>query len=271
MWYNYYHAVSGLECKLNRVQKSQTSSNYSGEIVLIKDKTRVDDGEVQELSFTMVATVQEVEESAKEFFRQISQKDIPGFRKGKAPRNILEQSVGGHANAMGGVAETLINEFAFKAIDDEGVLFIGDPQFNVAEMLEEGKPFSFDVSGPVAPSMHLASYEPVSIVMPPEEATEQDIKAQIRELQSYYHSFLKRSTMLSIKPNGVTMLNDLDRDEPRQDGVWSWSGRPHDRSGRGTMPESFDAQVIGSKVGDRLRIRLRGKRCRRRTNTATAS
>ena len=83
MWYNYYHAVSGLECKLNRVQKSQTSSNYSGEIVQIKDKTRVDDGEVQELSFTMVATVQEVEESAKEFFTRSLKKIFRAFGKAK--------------------------------------------------------------------------------------------------------------------------------------------------------------------------------------------
>lgn len=259
MWYNYYHAVSGLECKLNRVQKSQTSSNYSGEIVQIKDKTRVDDGEVQELSFTMVATVQEVEESAKEFFHQISQKDIPGFRKGKAPRNILEQSIGGHANAMGGVAETLINEFAFKAIDDEGILFIGDPQFNVAEMLEEGKPFSFDVSGPVAPSMHLTSYEPVSIVMPPEEATEQDIQAQIRELQSFYHSFETIGDaehkaewgdyveMTLTVTNHGRMVSGLGAAD-RMIGL-----------GEGTMPESFDAQVVGSKVGDRLEFDFEAK------------
>lgn len=66
----------------------------------VKDRVREDDGDKQELVLTLVASADEVKEAADKFFAEIAQRDIPGFRKGKAPRAVLEQNVGGHKNAM---------------------------------------------------------------------------------------------------------------------------------------------------------------------------
>ena len=117
----------------------------------VKDRVREDDGDKQELVLTLVASADEVKEAADKFFAEIAQRDIPGFRKGKAPRAVLEQNVGGHKNAMGGVAEMLINEKAFKALDDADVIFVGEPDFNVDNDVVEGQPFTFTVSGAVVP------------------------------------------------------------------------------------------------------------------------
>lgn len=153
--------------------------------MIVKDRAREDDGEKQELVLTLSASAEEVKKYTDQFFAEIAQRDIPGFRKGKAPRTVLEQNVGGHNAAMGGVAETIINELAFKAIDDADVIFISEPEFNVDTTVEEGMPFTFTVSGEVAPVMRLSSYEPVAIEMPPEEATDAEVQSQILELQDY--------------------------------------------------------------------------------------
>lgn len=220
---------------------------------------REDDGERCELVLTLAATAEEVDASAGRFFKQIAQRDIPGFRKGKAPRSVLEQSVGGHEHAMGGVAETLINELAFKALDDADVLFISEPQFNVDGMLEEGKPFEFTASGTVAPAMKLASYDPVSIEMPPDEATENEIADQIRDLQDYYHSFEKIDD-----PDHVAAMGDYVEASV----TVTNHGKPVAGLGKasrmfglgeGTMPESFDKQVIGAKAGDALEFDFEAK------------
>lgn len=218
----------------------------------VKDTVRENDGEREELVVTIVATAEEVDKYSKKFFAEIAQRDIPGFRKGKAPRAILEQSVGGHANAMGGVAEMLINEEGFKAIDAEGIIFIDEPDFNVDAMLEEGQPFSFTVSGLVAPNMTLSSYEPVSITMPSETATEQEIDDQIRELQEHYHSLEKIEDENHVAADGdyvevvMTVTND-GKTVSGIRGVKRMVGLGH-----GTMPASFDANLIGTKVGDIL-------------------
>lgn len=57
-------------------------------------------------------------------------------------------------------------KLALKVIDDEGVIFISEPQFSVDKIVEEGTSFMFTVSDSVAPIMKLASYDPVAIGMP---------------------------------------------------------------------------------------------------------
>lgn len=230
-----------------------------GEQVQIKDKVREDDGNAQELVLTVTASAEEVDAAADRFFKEIAQREIPGFRKGKAPRSVLEQNVGGHANAMGGVAETLINELAFGAIDGADVIFLGEPQFNVDKMLEEGKPFTFTVSGPVAPQMKLADYGPVAIEMPPEQATDAEVEAQIEALRDYYHSLEDiedeghvaamgdyANLVLTVTNHG-RLVSGM-RETTRLVGL-----------GEGTMPASFDEKIIGVKVGDKLEFDFEAK------------
>ena len=191
----------------------------------VKDRVREDDGDKQELVLTLVASADEVKEAADKFFAEIAQRDIPGFRKGKAPRAVLEQNVGGHKNAMGGVAEMLINEKAFKALDDADVIFVGEPDFNVDNDVVEGQPFTFAVSGAVVPQMKLSSYDGVSIEMPPDEATDAEVERQLKHLQDVYHSFEKI-------------------DDPEH---------------VAEMPASFDEHLVGSKLGDTLEFDFEAK------------
>lgn len=232
---------------------------YGGETVQVKDKAREDDGERQELVLTITASAEEVDASAKEFFGQIAQRDLKGFRKGKAPRAILEQSVGGHANAMGGVAETLINELAFAAIDGADVIFLEEPQFNVSEQLEEGQPFSFTVSGLVAPVMQLSSYEPVDIEMPPEEVTDDEVESQLRELQDYYHSFEEIEDPDHKAEEGDYMMAVVSVDNHGK--VIAGLSRANRMIGlgAGTMPASFDEKIYGAKAKETLEFDFEAK------------
>lgn len=225
----------------------------------VKDTVRESDGEREELVLTIVATADEVDAYSKKFFKEIAQRDIPGFRKGKAPRTVLEQSVGGHANAMGGVAEMLINEEGFKAIDEADVIFIEEPDFNVDAALVEGEPFTFTVSGVVAPAMTLSSCDPVTVEMPSETATEQEIDEQIAELQQHYHSLEKIGDEDHVAADGdyVEVVMTVTNDGKTVSGLRGASRMIG--LGTGTMPESFDAQLIGTKVGDILEFDFEAK------------
>lgn len=225
----------------------------------VKDVALEDDGQRQEAVLTIVASAEEVAEASARFFKDIAQRDIPGFRKGKAPRDVLEQSVGGHANAMGGVAEVLINEGAFGAIDDADVIFIDEPQFNVAEAPEEGRPFTFTVSGAVAPQMSLAGIDPVAIDMPPERATDAEVEAQLAELQDYYHSFEEIGDPSHAAEMGDYVMADITvSNHGKLVSGLNNTGRLIGL-GTGTMPESFDEHLIGAKVGDELEFDFEAK------------
>ncbi len=225
----------------------------------IKDKTRVDDGDSEELTLTIVATAEEVDSCVEKYFKQISQRDIEGFRKGKAPRAVLEQSVGGHAPAMGAVAEMVINDYALKTIDDDGIIFISEPQFNVDKLLEEGKPFTFTASGNVAPLMKLTDYSPVAIEMPPEKASDAEVESQICELQDHYHFFeaIKNEGHTAAMGDHVEAMMTITNEGKVISGLGKASRMIG--LGEGTMPESFDAQIIGAKVGDRLEFDFEAK------------
>lgn len=227
----------------------------------IKDIARESDGTRQEIVLTLVADTDEVKKSIDTFFNDISKREIPGFRKGKAPRAVLEQSVGGHANAMGGVAEVLINEYALAAIDDSGYIFLTEPTFNVDEMVEEGKPFAFTVSGEVAPEMKLTSYDPVAIEMPPEDPTDKEVEDQIRALQDYYHSFENIEDDAHEAAMGDYVMTDLTVSDADSGRLISGMNKARRLIGlgEGTMPESFDERIIGAKKGDKLEFDFEAK------------
>lgn len=219
----------------------------------------MDDGH-QELVITMVASPEEVDRSAKRFFDDLQQREHKGFRKGKAPREVLEQSVGGHAQAMGGIAEVLVNEFAIKEIDDADIIFLGEPHFDVDNMLEEGKPFTFSASGTVAPEMRLTSYQPVSIEMPPEKATKAEIDRQIEDIRDYYHSFENIDDENHVAEMGDyanLKMTVTDSDDKVVSGIASTKRLVG--LGAGTMPMSFDEKIVGSKVGDTLEFDFEAK------------
>ena len=218
----------------------------------VKDSVREDDGESQELVLTLIASAEEVDAAADKFFADIAKRDIPGFRKGKAPREVLEKQVGGHENAMGGVTEELVNDLAFAAIDAAGVIYIDEPQFNVDESVVLGKPFTFTVSGKVAPVMKLTSYDPVAIEMPPEEATDAEIEEQLAELQDYYHSFEDIDD-----PDYVIAMGDYVQVELTVSNHGRLvSGMNQTKRmiglGTGSMPPSFEEHLVGAKQGDTL-------------------
>lgn len=220
----------------------------------ITDTTREfgEDGK-QELVLTLVATPEEVDASSKEFFDDIQKREHKGFRKGKAPRTVLEQSVGGHVKAMGGVTEVLINEVAIPTIDESGTIFIAEPEFHVEKTLEEGKPFTFTVSGPVAPVIKLTDYGPVSIEMPPEEATEEEVDAHLRGLQDYYHSFADISDEGHTAELGDYVMCTLTVTDSADKVVGGLRAASRMIGlGTGTMPTTFDDHVIGAKAGDTL-------------------
>ena len=217
----------------------------------ITSKVFEEDGDKREIVVTMTASAKEVDAAVKEFFKELSQRDIPGFRKGKAPRNVLEQGVGGHEAAYGGVAEKIINGGAFACLDAADVLFVGEPEFNVDAIPQDGEPFSFTVSGPVPPAVKLTDYGPVSIEMPPDETSDKEVDEHIDNLRDYYHTFQKINdadhtaqmgeyvdvTLTCTQADGTPIrgLSDVER----MVGL-----------GAGTMPASFDEHVVGAKVGD---------------------
>lgn len=225
----------------------------------VKDKAREDDGERQEIVLTLTASAEEVDRCADEFYAELAQRDIPGFRKGKAPRTVLEKIAGGREAAGASIGERIVNTYAFEAVDDSDVVFLEDPEINIDSVPEAGRPFTFTVSGAVAPLMTLSSYEPVAIEMPPEKATDAEIEDQLRQIQEYYHYFEDIDDPEHLAEKGDYMTAVLSVDNHGKvvsslSNVTRMIGL-----GEGIMPASFDEKVYGAKVGDFLEFDFEAK------------
>lgn len=100
----------------------------------ITDITRESDDAVQEMVVTMTASADEVNTYIDKAFKELAKNEIPGFRKGKAPREVIEREAGGHDMVFARIAEDIVNGEAPALLDDADVLFIGDPQFNLEKI-----------------------------------------------------------------------------------------------------------------------------------------
>lgn len=103
--------------------------------------------------------------------RRLSQKvNIPGFRKGKAPRFIVENYFG-RAALIEEAYEDLINKAFKEALEQEGITPVGRASLEEAHF--EGEPFRFRVTVPVAPTVTLPDYRAIRAPLEVPEVTDE--------------------------------------------------------------------------------------------------
>ena len=148
--------------------------------------TTVERLEGNKVKVTMTVPAAEVDSRIKETYRELAQKNrFPGFRKGRAPRKVIDSYVG-REYVLGSTTETLVNELFPQAMDAEDLRPIKDADFGDQEiMIEEGKDFELSAIITNTPELELDSYEPVQIELTAEEATEAEIDDQINSLLKY--------------------------------------------------------------------------------------
>ena len=94
-------------------------------------KTTVEKGEHCQATLTVEVEPAELEEALEKAFRRMSQKvKVPGFRMGKAPRQLLERQVGKEA-MLEEALEKLVPELYNLALDSENIDAVGQPDINL--------------------------------------------------------------------------------------------------------------------------------------------
>ena len=125
------------------------------------------------LSFTVPASKVN-KELSRAFANLGRQVNMPGFRKGKVPRNILESRWG--ASIRSEVAANLINSSFQDAASD--LEYFGSPNVDKGD-LEGGNDFSFTITVEVRPELELGSYTGVEVVYPKVEVTDEQVQARV--------------------------------------------------------------------------------------------
>ena len=128
-----------------------------------------------------------IETSAEEFEKGLnaaynkekSRINVPGFRKGKAPRKIIEKMYGSEV-FYESAANAIIPEAYANAADESKLDLVSQPSINVVT-LEAGKPFVFEATVAVRPEVELPQYKGVEVEKVDTEVTDEDVEAEVKK------------------------------------------------------------------------------------------
>ena len=131
---------------------------------------------------TIEASAEDLEKAIeKAYQKQKSQISIPGFRKGKAPRKMIEKMYGAEV-FYEDAANSIIPEAYAKAADECGLELVSQPKINVTQ-LEAGKPFIFEAVVATKPEVELGQYKGVEVTKADTEATDADVEEELKRVQ----------------------------------------------------------------------------------------
>ncbi|EAE2482742.1 trigger factor [Listeria innocua] len=178
--------------------------------------------------------------------------NVPGFRKGKVPRQIFNQRFGEEALYQDAL-DILLPEVYSQAIDEAGIDPVDTPQVNI-ESMEKGETWVLTAYVTVKPEVKLGDYKGLEVEKRETELTTEELEAELKQLQ-------ERQAELVVKEdapaeNGDTVILDF---EGFKDGVAFEGGQAENHSlelGSGQFIPGFEEKLVGLKAGDEADIEL---------------
>ncbi len=126
---------------------------------------------------------EELEKASDKAFRKIVQKvDIRGFRRGKAPRSLVERQVGKEYIYQEGLDE-LMNETYRDALKENEITPLAQPEIEAPE-LEIGQPYHFSLKVPVLTPVELGDYRSLHFEREEAAVTSEEVEEQIEEMRN---------------------------------------------------------------------------------------
>jgi len=172
---------------------------------------------------------------------------LKGFRKGKAPMNLVRETYGPQETPR--ITRDLVNEYLNKAIVDNALAPVASPDINLEKPVLEGAPFSFTATFENLPPVELKDHTGF-------KATKKEIKVEESDIQETLKNIQQQMSKLEPAPVGATltkgMVAQMDY-EGTENGTRVESTCAVDafiEPGNGQLIEDFDNNVIGLKEGD---------------------
>ena len=177
---------------------------------------------------------------------------IPGFRKGKAPRKMIEQMYG-KGVFLEDAVNALIPEHYSKALAECELEIVSQPTIDITQA-EPGKAFIFTAEVAVKPEVTLGEYKGVEVPKSETEVTDEDVEAELKKEQE------KNSRTVTVEDRGAENGDITTIDfEGFVDGEAFEGGKGTDYPltlGSNTFIPGFEEQLVGAKVGDDVDVKV---------------
>ena len=199
------------------------------------------------------ATAEEFEAGLNTAYKKSKSKiNGPGFRKGKAPRKIIEQLYGQEV-FFEDAANAIIPDAYAKACIESELDIVSQPKISVTQ-LEKGKPFVFEAEVAVRPEVELGNYKGVEVSKADTEATDADVEEEIKKVAEQNSRTITVEDR-AVKDGDMTVIDF----EGFIDGEAFEGGKGENYPltiGSHSFIDNFEDQIIGMNIGDEKEINV---------------
>ena len=202
---------------------------------------------------TIEVSAEELEKAIEGAFQKSKNKiSIPGFRKGKVPRKMIEQMYG-KSVFYEDAANDLLPDAYEKALEECTEEIVSSPKIDVVQ-LEAGKPFIFTAEVALKPEVTLGQYKGVEVEKADTEVTDDEVTAEIdREREK--NSRTVEVTDRAVKDGDIATIDF----EGFVDGVAFEGGKGEDYPltiGSHTFIPGFEEALIGAEIGRETEVNV---------------
>jgi trigger factor len=209
-------------------------------------KAEMEEVDKNKVHIKVEVPAEDVSKAIDRAFRDISREVfIPGFRKGKVPRRVLQARLGMDA-IYEEVKQSNLSDYYAEALKQLGIEPIDEPEIELDEIeVEEGKPLAFEATVEIRPRIELEGYKGVEVERPDEEVTDEEIDKVLENMREKFAQLDVASG--KVLADGDYALVDFD-------------GKVNDISFEGGSAKDFMLEVGTENIWPEFNEELRGKR-----------
>jgi len=178
---------------------------------------------------------------------------IPGFRKGRVPRVVLERYVG-KDKLYEEAASLMLGEAYPAAVKDAGIEPVSQPEVEIVQA-EEGKPLVFKAKVEVKPEVELGEYKRLEVVRPEVKVTPEDVDIELERLRDRYARLTTVEDGVVTKGDIVTI--DYEGTVERNIFPGGFAKGREIEAGMGYLIPGVDEALIGMGVGEKKKVTVR--------------
>lgn len=218
-------------------------------------KVTVENGENQQVTLTIEVEAAEINKAVEQACKRLANRvSIPGFRKGKAPRMIVERHVGKDA-VLQEAFDIVAPKALSKAFDEQKIDPVTRPNVDI-ETLEEGKDLVFKATVTPRPEVKLGDYKGLNVPKNEVNITDEDVEKQLKTFQDRQGKLVDAPEGAEVKDGDFTTLDF----KGFVDGEAFDGGEGKDyplQIGSNSFIPGFEDQLVGAKIGEERDVNVK--------------
>ncbi len=211
-------------------------------------KTTVEELDDNKVKLSIEIEAAEFEIEVAKAFKKIGRDvNLPGFRKGKVPRKVLEARFGS-GMARGQALEDSIPDYFLTAIGDQEIDMISPPEYDITSGIEEGD-LVFDAVVVVRPSVDISGYDSITVEIPAPAPTDEEIQERI---DSFLGQFGELASVERAAADDDTVTMDIATTHDGEEVEGLTASEYSYKVGSGGLVAELDDNLRGASIGDKL-------------------